>query len=164
MEQRRKSKIKKKVIKPLQHRKTFEDTCAYQEELRLLIETKIRRNIGLSSQEMERARFIFPRAILSHAVVEFQFQNKDGRVTIFRHLGTFFSQIIKLRGNKIMLTDSQSGRKYLVEIRDLWIALLNDLEYFFPYARDEALHISPEIPVMEGATSYAFSADVEAPK
>lgn len=155
---------KKKLIKPLQHRKTFEDTCGYQEELRFLIETKIRRNIGLSIQEMERARFIFPRAILSHAIIEFQFQNRDGRVTIFRHLGTFFSQIIKLRGGKVVLTDSQSGHKYSVEIKDLWIALLNELEFLFPYARNEALHISPEIPVMEGATSYAFSAEVEAPK
>ena len=120
-------KRKKKVIKPLQHRRTFDDCCSYQEELRTLIESKIHRNTGLSIQEMERSRFIFPRAILSHAIVEFQFQNRDSRITIFRHLGTFFSQIIKLRGNKIMLTDSQSGQKYLVEIRDLWIALLNEI-------------------------------------
>ena len=150
---------KKRLIKPLQHRKTFEDTCGYQEELRFLIETKISRNIGMSFQEAERCRFIFPRAILSHAIVQFQFQNDDGRITVFRHLGTLFSQLIKLRGSKIMLTDSQSGQKYHVEIRELWIALLNELEYFFPYARNEALHISPEVPTMEGSTSYDFSAD-----
>jgi len=149
MDLKKKSK-KKTLIKPLQHRKPFEDTCGYQEELRFLIETKIRKNIGLSNYEMERARFIFPRAILSHAVIEFQFRNVDGRVTVFRHMGTFFSQIIKLRrGTKVILTDTQSGQKYVVEIRDSWIALLNELEYLFPYARNEALHISPEIPVME---------------
>lgn len=158
MDRRGKKKI---LIKPLQHRKTFEDTCGYQEELRFLIESKIRKNIGMSFQEADRSRFIFPRAVLSHAVLQFQFQNEDGRITVFRHLGIFFSQVIKLRGNKIMLTDSQSGQKYHVEIRELWIALLNELEFFFPYARNEALHISPEIPVMEGSTSYKFSADAD---
>ena len=151
----------KKLLKPLQHRKTFEDTCAYQEELRYLIESKRDRNTALSIKEMERARFIFPRAILSHAIVEFQFQNKDGRITVFRHLGTYFSQLIRLKGNSIQLTDSQSGQKYSVEIRELWSALIYELEYLFPYARNEALHMSPEMSIVDSSTSYNFSADTE---
>lgn len=145
--------------KPQQVRRTFEDTVNYQNELLRLIERKKDRNAGMSIQERDRARYIFPRSILAHSGYRFRFKNKDGRETIFPNVSSFFSQLIKLTGKSIILTDGQTGQKFNVEFRDLWNALEKELERLFPYAREEAFHTSAEGFVRHAPTPFGFSLD-----
>lgn len=148
-----------KQHKPQQVRKTFEDTFNFQNELLELVSRKKKRNTPFNQEQRERANYLYPRAILSHGIVKFSFKNSEGRVSLFRHVSSFFSKLSRIASSTVVLTDSESGEQYEVQIRDLWSALEEELEYLFPYAREEAIHMSSEAPVYEQATSYAFSMD-----
>lgn len=152
---------KKKNIdyKAKQERKTFDDTCNFQNELLNLIARKKERNTPFNQHQRERANYLYPRAILSHGIVKFSFRNKDGRVSLFRHVSSFFSKLSRMPSSTVVLTDSESDEQYSVQIRELWSALEEELEYLFPYAREEAIHMSSEAPVYEQATAYKFSMD-----
>jgi hypothetical protein len=151
-------KNNQKQHKPQQVRKTFEDTFNFQNELLELIDKKKKRNTPFNQQQRERANYLYPRAILSHGIVKFSFRH-NGRVSLFRHISSFFSKLSRIASSTVVLTDSESGEQYEVQISDLWAALEEELEYLFPYAREEAIHMSSEAPVYEQATSYAFSMD-----
>lgn len=140
-------------------RLTFEDTFNWQNELISLIEKKEERNTPFSEAERTRARHIFPRAILSHGSNTFSFRNKDGKVSLFRHVSSFFSKLSKMTSSSVVLLDTQTSVEYTVSIRELWGALLEELEYLFPFAREEAIHMSAEAPVRERSSSFEFSLD-----
>jgi hypothetical protein len=57
----------------------------------------------------------------------------------------------------VILYDGPTRHKYAIEWKDLWKALLEDLLYLFPYAREEALHMSAETPTREEASAYKFT-------
>jgi len=146
-------------LKTRQQRRTFEDTVVFQEQLERLIISKIAKNTALSFKEEERARYLFKRAILSHGTNTFYFRHISGKCTVFPHVSSFFSQLCRIRGSKVKLTDGYSGKEYLVDIKDLWKELLRELEYLFPYAREEAIHMSAEAYVAEVATGRKLSLD-----
>jgi len=147
-----------KEYKAKQIRKTLEDTINFQNELSELVETKIQKNLPLNSKEKYRFRYIFPRAVLSQGNYEISFKNKDGRISTFRHLSMLASMLRKLNSPIAILLDNQSGKKYEVLIQELWDFFDYQLEIVYPFAREEATHMSAEAPVREAPSAYEFSA------
>jgi hypothetical protein len=145
----------------LQERKTFTDVQNAQNELLLLIDKKTKEDCGLSDAEQLRFRIIYPWAVMSHGSNKFFYRNPDGRITEFRNISEFVEEIMHTGSDYrfIILLDGPSNSYYCAEFKYLWKALRKDLCYLFPYAREEALHMSAEAPTREEATAYKFSKD-----
>ena len=152
---------KDKEYKAKQIRRTLEDTINFQNELSELLEKKIKENSSLNFKEKRRFRYIFPRAILSQGNFEIRFENQDGRKSKFRHLSILASFLRKLDSSVVRLRDRQSNTVYNVQIKELWKFFDLQLEIVYPYAREEATHISAEAPAREAPSAYEFSAKEE---
>lgn len=146
-------------VKTRQQRKTLEDTIEYQEKLEKMIDRKIKRNAAFNHYEEKDAKFLFKRGILSHGTSKFYYKHKDGKITRFPHISSFFAKLVRVRGNKVRLKDGTTGKKYTVEIKDLWKALRNELDYLFPFAWEDAVHMSAESYVGEKAEGRKLSLD-----
>jgi len=152
---------KEKEYKAKQIRRTLEDTINFQNELSELVEKKKLENMNLFTNEKKRFRYIFPKAILSQGNYEIDYVNEDGRHSRFRHLPMFAWQMRQLSSPIAILIDNQSGVKYEVMIQDLWAFFEYQLEIVYPFAREEATHMSAEAPAREAPSAYEFSAKNE---
>jgi len=154
-------KRKDKQYKAKQIRRTLEDTINFQDELSELVNKKIEENMPLFNRERKRFRLVFKKAVLSQGNYEINYENKDGRRSRFRHLPIFAWYLSKLHSPTAIVTDNQSGKKYNVLIQDLWEFFEYQLEIVYPFAREEATHISAEAPAREAPSAYEFSAKNE---
>jgi len=145
--------------KTRQERKTFEDVVDFQNELLHIVMKKEELKKPLTTTESQKVRFLYPRSILSHGSSRFYFRNDDGRVTCFRHITEFIEDMLTIRTDKVQLLDGTTHTNYVVPIEKLWRALRKELVYLFPYAREEAIHMSPESITREEASAYKFSLD-----
>lgn len=147
--------------KQAQERRTFSDVQGFQNEIKAMLRKKIDSNTGLTSQEAHRLNFIYPWALLSHGSTRFSYHNYDGRITEFRHISEFIEYVIGARDKfpYVILTDGPTGHRYAIEWKYIWEALLQNLLYLFPFAREEALHMSAEAPTREEASAFRFSLD-----
>jgi len=148
------------VPKQKQTRLTFLDTIASQKELLNLVVRKKERNRGLNRKEEEEFPELVALATLSHASTPCTFVNNDGRATTW-NIYELALQIKSLRGQQVNLIDGTTNQKYTVSMRDLWAFLERELKHIFPYALEEAIHMSKELPARQKATSYTFSADTK---
>lgn len=147
------------MVRARQERKTFEDVVDFQNELLHIIRRKERTKSPLTESESEKVRFLYPRSILSHGSSKVYFKNSDGRVISFRHITEFIENLLNVRTSKVELIDGITSIRYVVPIEKLWMVLRNELVYLFPFAREEAIHMSPESITRESATAYKFSLD-----
>jgi len=152
---------KQEQYKAKQVRRTLEDTINFQNELSELVEEKKLANMPLTTKEKGRFRYIFPKAILSQGNYEIDYINEDGRHSRFRHLPMFAWYMRQLSSPIVILIDNQSEVRYEVFISELWKFLEYQLEIVYPFAREEATHISAEAPAREAPSSFEFSAKNE---
>lgn len=147
--------------KQVQQRRTFADVQEFQNEIKAILRRKTESNTGLNREEASRLNFIYPWALLSHGSSRFTYRNVDGRITEFRHISEFIEYLIGIgdRVPYVVLCDGPTRNKYAIEWRYLWVALLDELLYLFPFAREEALHMSAEAPVREASSAYKFIMD-----
>jgi hypothetical protein len=143
-----------------QVRLTFEDVLGAQTKLLSLIRRKRVRNVGLSSEEEDEFPSLIAWSTLSHASTVCHFVNDDGRKTHF-NIYSFALELKSLRGESVFLVDGPSGVKYKVPISKLWEFLEKELKNIFPYALEEAIHMSREAPISERATAHRFSMEQE---
>jgi len=105
---------------------------------------------------------MFPRvlayAVLSLGSFPITFVTRDGRATKW-HIYEFGLAIKSVRGKEVILTDGPSGRRYKVPIKELWEFFEKELKYVFPYALEEAIHMSREAPTFEMPSSFTFSSN-----
>jgi len=144
--------------KQRQSRLTFLDTIESQKALLELLKKKKERNVGLSDKEEEDFPELIAFAVLSHASTPCTFVNVDGRTSKW-NIYELALQLKGLRGNIVTLTDGITKQQYTIQIRDLWHFLEIELKHIFPYALEEAIHMSKELPQREQASSYTFSSD-----
>lgn len=142
----------------LQRRLTFLDTINSQRELLSLVRRKKDRNVSLNDKEEERFPVLLAYSILSHASTPVTFVNADGRTTKWNiyELGL---DLKSLRGNRVILTDGQSKVRYEIRISQLWNFFERELKHIFPFALEEAIHMSREAPIREQPTSFSFSSE-----
>ena len=146
------------VPKQRQSRLTFLDTIESQTTLLELLKRKKERNVGLSDKEEEDFPQLIALSILSHASTPCTFVNSDGRITRW-NIYELALQLKSLRGKQVTLIDGTTQQRYAVEIKDLWSFLERELKHIFPYALEEAIHMSKELPAREKSSSYTFSSD-----
>lgn len=147
------------VYKPRQERKTFEDVVDFQNHLLEIIMEKEKKKKPLTEKEASEVRFLYPRSVLSHGSSKFLFKNDDGRITPFRHITEFIEEILNVRSSSVSLKDGLTGKTFVVPIEKLWAALRRELVFIYPYAREEAIHMSPESITREAKSSFKFTLD-----
>lgn len=148
----------KLLPKQRQSRLTFLDTIESQKTLLELVKRKKTRNVGLNDEEEEDFPQLVALSVLSHASTPCIFLNKDGRTTQW-NIYELALQIKGLRGKYVTLIDGTTRQKYTIEIRDLWSFMEIELKHIFPYALEEAIHMSKELPSRETTSAYTFSSD-----
>jgi hypothetical protein len=121
---------------------------------------KKEKNRGLNHKEEEEFPELVALATLSHASTPCTFVNNDGRATTW-NIYELALQIKSLRGQQVILTDGTTNQQYTVSMSDLWAFLERELKHIFPFALEEAIHMSKELPARQKATSYTFSADTK---
>lgn len=150
----------KKEYKQSQERRTFSDVNQFQADIKWLLFKKIKSNDGLTYEEARDLGYKYSWALLSHGSNRFSFRNKDGRITEFIHISAFIDNLLFIRKSPyVVLYDGPTRTRYNVEWKDIWKALLDELLYLFPYAREEAIHMSAEAPTREQASAFHFSLD-----
>jgi hypothetical protein len=147
--------------KPLQQRRTLEDTINYQDELLSLVTRKRERNTCLSFEEKEKFMKTYKRAVLSQGAVGCYFRTRNGKIVPFHHLTELAYYLSTLTCNRVDIIDSDTNHPFdrNLPISDLWKFFEIKLIYVFPYACDEASHMSAEAPIREQTTSYQFSSN-----
>ena len=160
IKKRREKKIPRS-FKQSQDRRTFSDVKSYQDELKYLLQKKIKQNKGLTYDESNRFNDIYPWALFGHDSSPYTFKNFDGRISNFVHISSLIDNLIMLKDTVpfLLLIDGSTNDKYIVEWKHVWKSLLKQFFYLFPYAREAALHMSAEAPTREEASSYKFSLD-----
>lgn len=147
--------------KELQVRATFEDTKQSQTKLLSLIRGKIRKNAALSIEEKETFPGLVANALLSQGWRHCYYFTKDN-VSIDLGSTRFFALgLLDIIGNKVSIKEHRLGRKYEVEIGELWNVLYSKCKELSQPALEEAIHMSREAPKREAPTAYDFSARQE---
>ena len=123
-----------------------------------LVHKKSVYGVGLNDEEESYFPRLLAYAVLSLGSYPIKFVTKDGRATSW-HIYEFALAMKSVRGKEVILTDGTSGRNYRVNISDLWTFLEKELKHVYPYALQEALHISREAPVYEMPSSFTFSSE-----
>ena len=147
------------VDKPLQQRRTLEDTIAYQTELLELIRKKKERNAVLSFEERDRFMRLYPLSVKAHGSNPCYYKTRNGRVVRFDHLDMFAYFLQEATTNYVDIINEDTGHIYdkHVPVSDLWAYFERKIIYIRPFAREEAEHMSAEVPIHEASTSYVFS-------
>ena len=146
--------------KPLQVRKTLQDTISYQNELHLLVKRKKENNAILSFDERDRFIEIYPLAVLSHGSNPCFYRTIKGIIR-FEHMDMLAYFLSEQTSNVVSIIDINTNKVHdrNIPISDIWKFFERQLVYLFPFAREEAAHMSAEAPVKEPPTSYTFSSD-----
>lgn len=136
-----------------QKRRTYEDTLAFQKDLRNLIKKKRGENTMLLPEEKKTFGDIFPRAFLS--------QGKNTKVyfdtaTAKIFLGTVHSLCLKMMDWKNPIRIKNKGVAVLFQPKHLWSLLYNAMRDVFPKALDEAIHMSAEVERRKETEGYDF--------
>lgn len=139
----------------LQIRLTHADCISKQNQLMKMLKRKIERNVGLSNEEAEYFPELVANSLLSHGFILAYHALPDGSKIPMGSVHTFALRMIDLRGPKVTL--SFFNKKYTINISDLWRTLYDYFIRLFPFALEESLHISREVPTREESTSYIFS-------
>jgi hypothetical protein len=150
-----------KYERPLQQRRTLEDTINYQDELLSLAIRKRERNVCLSFEEKETFMKVYKRAVLSQGAVGCYYRTRNGKIVPFHHLTELAYFLSTLTSNMVDLINYDNNKPFdtNIPISDLWRFFEMKLIYVFPYACDEASHMSAEAPIREQPTSYQFSSE-----
>lgn len=142
--------------KELQIRLTHADCINRQNQLMRLLKRKIERNVGLSHEEAEYFPEMVANSLLSHGFINAYHTLSNGTKIPMGSVHTFALRMLDLRGSKVTL--SLFNKKYIINISDLWRTLYNYFIRLFPFALEESLHISREVPMREESSSYIFKA------
>lgn len=146
--------MNKKDDKRKQIRKTREDTIYAQNELRQLINRKIKSNGGLNSFEKGRWMRLLADALVSWGKTTKVYYDMPGTRIPLGSVHTF--------GLKFLDWDNpvdieHDGIVYRFQICALWRTLYKYVLIVFPMAIDEALHISKESEEYEPWSGFDFS-------
>lgn len=160
------SNYEKNTVKRLQKRRTFSDTLNSQEMLRSLLKKKIE-NPVLSKSEAGILPRLVAESLLSaggHATFEYHWKSEDGKDSCVLTWGnSLHSTLLKMETIAIAPWVRQifHGRWVVINISDLWSALLDRCLDIFPTALGESHQRSKESEIKEPITSYRFSVDDE---
>lgn len=145
--------------KPLQQRRTLEDTISYQTELLNLIKKKKERNSVLSFDERDRFTRLYPLAVKAHGSNPCYYKTRRGILVRFDHLDMFAYFLQEANTDYVDIINIDTGQVYdtHVPISNLWAFFERKIIYIRPFAREEAEHMSAEVPTHEAPTSFIFS-------
>jgi hypothetical protein len=146
--------------KPMQVRRTLEDVIKFQNELLSIVKTKRQNNACLSFSERERFLSLFTRAVLSQGSIKCLYRTRQGTIVPFHHLTELAYILSEQTTNYINIINDDTKGIYErnLPISELWKFFERKLIYVFPYACDEASHMSAEAVLQEPPTSFTFSA------
>ena len=98
--------------------------------------------------------------MLSHGGnIELKFPIKNGPVVRIRHLSKLHEHLRDITTDTVKIEDPQSRTVYHVQIKELWIFFKDHLENIFPFACEEALHMSAETVTYEPRGAYIFKSE-----
>ena len=76
-----------------------------------------------------------------------------------RHLSKLHEYLRDITTDTVKIEDPQSGTVYLIPVKELWIFFKDQLENIFPFACEEALHMSAETVTYEPRGAYVFKSE-----
>lgn len=139
-------------LKKKQVRQTYEDTIDVQMRLRAFIKDKKIRNVCVSSEEEDRYEKMVDEAFLSFAQ-DVPCYYIVGNEKIF--LGDIHEFALGMRDIKSRtLCIEHNNRIFEIDISTVWELIYNHLNYLFPRAQKEAIHMSREVTRLEKPESY----------
>lgn len=143
-----------------QIRRTAEDTLDAQREILKIVDTKIEKNVSLSTDEEKIFQKLLYQSILSRLSYPVTFRAFDDRVVHLGTMYTFYDILMSQKGaREVIIVDRRSGTRYITPYVELWKCFKTYILKLFPYAIEEAIHMSAEAPVREEATSFGISLD-----
>ena len=140
--------------KKKQLRKTRFDSLNAQKRMRKIVLDKIQHNTPLASCEKDDWMDIVADALLTWGKNIKAYVKKQGVRIPLGSVHTFALYFLDW-DNPVPL--EHMGDKYKCEIKELWELLYKYMLEIFPYALDEALHISKEDEEREERSSYGFT-------
>lgn len=146
--------------KPMQVRRTLEDVIKFQNDLLDIVKSKRRNNSCLSFSERDTFLPLFKKAVLSQGAIKCLYRTRTGTIVPFHHLTELAYLLSEQTTNYIDIInyDTKGTYEHHLPISELWKFFEMKLIYVFPYACDEASHMSAEGVVHESPTSFQFSA------
>ena len=149
------------MSKELQVRATFEDTKRSQTELFSLLRGKIRNNVSLSFDEKRTFPDLIANALLSQAWRHCYYKTYDNIRIDLGSTRFFALSLLDITGSEVIIKENRTGRKYTIQISELWNILYSKCKELSQPALEEAIHMSKESPKREAPTAYGFSARQE---
>ena len=146
--------------KPMQVRRTFEDVIKFQNQLLEVVKSKRRNNSCLSFSERDEFLSLFTRSVLSQGSIKCLYRTRKGTIVPFHHLTELAYLLSEQTTNYVDIVnyDTKGTYEHHLPISELWKFFEMKLIYVFPYACDEASHMSAEAVIRETPTSFNFSA------
>ena len=123
-----------------QIRLTFEDTITAQNELEKFIWDKYQKNKFIVEDEREYYINLLSKAFLSKGnwrKAKYGYIKFGGIHTFGLEMAFIFDTKLKIR---------RFDEIFVVDIKDLWKIILDQLKFIFPLALQESLHVSAEVP------------------
>jgi hypothetical protein len=146
--------------KPMQVRRTLEDVIKFQNDLLQIVRTKRQNNSCLSFSERDTFLSLFTKSVLSQGSIKCLYRTRKGTIVPFHHLTELAYLLSEQTTNYVNIINDDTKGIYEnnIPISELWKFFERKLIYVFPYACDEASHMSAEAVIHESPTSFNFSA------
>jgi len=145
------------MLDEYQIRLTHKDTITKQNQLLNLVRKKISANVGLSLDEKNTFSILVADSLLSHGDRRCYYITDNSTKINLGSVHTLSLKMLDVNGGKVTLFDRRTNKRIVIETKELWKILKSEYIRAFPFALEEAIHMSREIPKREEATTYTFS-------